>query len=285
MAFPTVTQSLTTGNSGGNTTQNTITLPTHAAGDLIIGAFCNDGTATVSVGSGASFNKLTDTASAANRLTTWWFLCTTASHTLRLDTSASESSAWVFMTIDSGTHGTATSNPEQGTAATGNTSTPNPPNLDPSGWGTEDTLWIVAYGWDANVSNSAYPANYTYKQGTDRVSGGAGAGVALAARQLNAASEDPGTATLSASEDWVAATIAVRKYIASTQTLGSTGAARLDGTSVGTRLVKIAGSGAGRLDATSSANMKWGLTGSGAGRLDGTSVGTRLVKLTDIVEF
>jgi len=93
----------------------------------------------------------------------------------------------------------ATTPPEAGTAATG-AGTAAPPALDPAGWGTEDTLWIAVNvngetsttgSWTAN--NGA-PANYTDYFGTNppdsSILGQVGGAVAF--RQLNAASENPG---------------------------------------------------------------------------------------------
>lgn len=78
-----------------------------------------------------------------------------------------------------------------------NTNNPDPPSLDPSSWGAEDTLWYaIEAGNDNTKTVVSYPTNYS--NGVQHTSsGGTGGQLALASRQLNASSEDPGTFTLS----------------------------------------------------------------------------------------
>ena len=92
---------------------------------------------------------------------------------------------------------------------TGTNTAPNPGLTNPYSWETEDTLWIAAYAVDGAAVATAYPTNYV--NGVTQSSGGAtGAGLGLAFRELNAASEDAGAFTLDVSEDWVAVTYAIR---------------------------------------------------------------------------
>lgn len=91
------------------------------------------------------------------------------------------------------------------------TATPNPPSLT-SGFGAVDTLWLAwATGRDDNASVSGFPASYTHFT-RSALTGHASQNItsALAGRQLNAASADPGTFTLSEAEYCGSATIAVR---------------------------------------------------------------------------
>lgn len=96
----------------------------------------------------------------------------------------------------------------------GNASHPNSPNLDPAGWGAEDTLWLSWVNWaDATDSLSAYPTSYSGNQFTSYpwVSG---LGVALSTRNLNASAENPGAYTLTgAADSWESLTIAVRPAV------------------------------------------------------------------------
>ena len=79
--------------------------------------------------------------------------------------------------------------------AGGPNSTKDPPSLTPS-WGADDNLWIAYGSHDGDASVSQFngdPASYTIL-GTDTfTSASEGAEHRLAWRQLNAASEDPGT--------------------------------------------------------------------------------------------
>ncbi|MCI0553514.1 MAG: BNR repeat-containing protein, partial [Anaerolineae bacterium] len=99
------------------------------------------------------------------------------------------------------------------TAATGTSTTPNPPNLDPSAWGTEDTLWLAIVGWDDGTTGmDSIPTAYATPNGQTRVNFASdGCGVSMGTRELNATSEDPGTFLLDVvSEAWIAQTVAIR---------------------------------------------------------------------------
>ena len=105
-------------------------------------------------------------------------------------------------------HGTTP--PEISTVVDGASANPDPGSLAPS-WGAEDSLWIVVAGADSFglVAPTAYPANYNDNQLSQHTQTSSGHG-AIATRELNAASEDPGAFTLGISESWGAWTIAVR---------------------------------------------------------------------------
>jgi hypothetical protein len=129
---------------------------------------------------------------------------------------ASEQGAWRIFRITgwyggtiSGVTGTPFDLDGLATAsASGVSSTPDPPNLDPANWTTEDTLWLAACGVDTSRTISVYPlAN----NNTADVSGGAG-GATLGLCTLNDAvsSKNPGTFTISTSDDWCAFTVAIR---------------------------------------------------------------------------
>lgn len=119
--------------------------------------------------------------------------------------------------------------PQFATLAVGTSANPNPGSLSPTG-GAKDYLWLAVGGWEGEQTSppGTFPASYTLNQiGAD--SGIAGlvatnCRVAGAGRQLNAATEDPGTYTISASDDWTATTIAVHPSVAQTffQTLPAT---------------------------------------------------------------
>lgn len=99
-------------------------------------------------------------------------------------------------------------NPEAGAAVSAATANPDPPSLNPAGWGTEDTLWFAAYTWGGTATHSSYPTGYSVSQLTDRDSNTVG--IATAGQNINAASADPGTGTISASSRTVANTVSVR---------------------------------------------------------------------------
>lgn len=197
------------GNSAGNQTVHTVNLPTGiAAGNLLLIGFENDGD--------------DETLPPAG----WTTLFTTV-HTTLLRLSAyariadgSEGSTATIntATLQSSAHGSyritdwfgSLAGVSNATAVLGTAdANPNSPILGAAN-GSEETLWISIYGWDTDISNSAYPANYTLGQVTDRWANASGGGIAMSARLLAAASENPGAATLSGAANWVANTIAVR---------------------------------------------------------------------------
>ena len=95
------------------------------------------------------------------------------------------------------------------TVSLGTSTTPDPGLTNPYSWGAEDTLWIAVYAVDGAAVATAYPTNYV--NGVTQSSGGAtGAGLGLAFRELNAASEDAGAFTIDISEEWGACTFAIR---------------------------------------------------------------------------
>jgi hypothetical protein len=104
-------------------------------------------------------------------------------------------------------HDAATA-PEAATAATGGSATPDPPSLNPSGWGTEETLWIAAAALRFNDTWLSAPTNYTDLLAQS--GGDANAPLATARRVLEAESEDPGSFTINDGSSWVATTIGVR---------------------------------------------------------------------------
>lgn len=94
--------------------------------------------------------------------------------------------------------------PEAATA-TGSSTTPDPPNLAPS-WGADDTKWIAVTGCQNTAADLAAPTNYSgLLEALDSVFE-----CASASRDLNAASEDPGTFANASNAAWTAATVAIR---------------------------------------------------------------------------
>ena len=196
---------------GTDATPHNVTMPaTVNAGDLLIVLFTNDGNATVTTPGG--WTQLASNVSGTEvRLSVYYKKAagTEGGTTVNFNTSASEqAAAQVYRITD--WHGT--SPPEISTAATGTSTAPDPPSLNPAAWGVADTLWLAVAGQDrGNQGAASYPASYT--NGTSTLSNGAGndnCRTLSGRKALVADSENPGTFTLPASEQWVAFTIAVR---------------------------------------------------------------------------
>ena len=106
---------------------------------------------------------------------------------------------------------------EISTAVTGTSTTPDPGICTPTG-GAKDYLWLWLGGWENEQTSppASQPTNYTNPLGAS--SGTAGAvttncRVAGAQRTNNATSENPGSWTISVSDDWTAWTMAVHPAI------------------------------------------------------------------------
>lgn len=233
MAFPTVQDADSkTGTQVSDATSWTgPTYPTNiAAGDLVVGFIGCDGNPTVTWPS--PWIKIGDYVSGtACRLSIayFWSAAGAETGTFTVTLSAAEQGAWRTIRV-TGAH--PTSAPEVGTAATGTSANPDPPNLDPAGWATEDTLWIACYGQDdGRRSQSAVPANYT--NGFYDTSGGpTGAALGTARRTNTIGAENPGTFTISAAQAWVAQTLAIRPAPPTFTATLATGNATAAGTAV-----------------------------------------------------
>lgn len=111
---------------------------------------------------------------------------------------------WTFSS-----HGIATSAPAIGTFPTGDSVSPDPPNLTPA-WGSDENYWICGYANNDHLTPS-YPTNYTLDNiSSTRGSLGTMGGAGFAARILTATSENPGAFTDNGDTLWYAWTIAVR---------------------------------------------------------------------------
>lgn len=206
MAFPTVAASNTSVQSSA-TNSHTISLPSGIqAGDLLIIFFTYPISGLANALSG--WTKLKEYYGSGDVFGTNVYYRVadgTEGSTVTITTTGNFQSAHASYRITG--HG---GNPEVSTGATSTGSTtPDPDSLTPSG-GAKDYLWIAHAGAPGAVTFSAYPTNYGSNQLTIRSNtSGNTATVAVATRNLNASSEDPGTFTISGSVRWVALTIAV----------------------------------------------------------------------------
>ncbi len=163
----------------------------------------------------------------------------------------------------------------------GSTSTPNPPSLNPTPWGTEDTLWFATVHADNNTAVSVWPTNYTSNQ----VEPNAGLGaitLATASRTAEVESEDPGAYTMTVSRVSMPTTAAVRPAAGG---ISGTGAANAqDASAAGVGIVTRTGSGTPASQASDvDASGSVGRSGSGVVSAQASVVvgaGTRFATVT-----
>jgi len=205
MSFPTVA-AVNGGTVYPAGTNHVVNLPSNiSAGDLLLVFFgYRGGGATVTFPNG--WNKLFETSNGTSITYGAWYKVAagTEGATITVTTNASVRSAHTSYRITD-----YDGVPEVGASATGSSTNPDPPNLSPT-WGAKDTLWFTSCAYRDNGSTTifAYSANYTNGR-LDSLPGSLVCGIGTARRELNADSENPSTFTLSASQAWVANTVAI----------------------------------------------------------------------------
>lgn len=222
MAFPTIqTADTKNGTQTSNSNSWTLTYPTNiAAGDLLVAFVATDGNPTFTwPDAGAAQGQWSQQALTGSMVPSpgavtlncarrWCSGSETGTFALGL--SASEQGAWRIFRISAATWigGANNITTTDGDSATGTTANPDPPNLDPTSWATEDTLWFAACALDTSRTISVYPLP---DLNTADVSGGStGATLGVCTTNSATSSLNPGTFTISASDDWAAITFAVR---------------------------------------------------------------------------
>jgi hypothetical protein len=212
MSFPTVAASNNSAQATA-TYDHTVNLPANiSAGNLLLVFFVVDSNPTITFPEG--WTQLFQAANSTYVNFGVWYRIADGGEggTITVTTDDNKTSAHISYRITG--HG---SSAEAGTAVAPSGSTsPNPPSLSPT-WGAGDTLWFACFGQNEGQGETvdAYPTNYT--DGENKQSGSLNeCKVAVARRELNAASEDPGTFTISDTERWVANTIAIKGALAQT---------------------------------------------------------------------
>jgi hypothetical protein len=230
VAFPTIpttgANTLIPSVQGTATTTHTfgsLTTLDNASGDLLIAVivlYQASATGNAFSSWGGGFTEFGDSASAVNPSMAmgcaYKISNGTETGTFTVTSSISGRSAMFLMSVKNW-HGTTV--PEVAFSAETTATAQDPPNLDPAGWGAEDTLWIaVAAGGQTSLTGSwggitSAPASYTdYAEST--IAGGDVIGacqIAVAFRGNNVSAENPGSFTTDTSPEIErAATIAVR---------------------------------------------------------------------------
>ena len=179
---------------------------THNSGDLLIAIILAYQSSTVPAFSSWSngFTEFTDQGSATTLSIGAAYKFTaggeTGSLTVTQAATITGDASMILMAIP-GAH--ASTPPEAGTIAADTAAAADPASFNPAGWDAEDTLWISVVGsgmtsgtgsWTATGTTG--PTNYTDRVDTNAsdTSTAGDCELAVAFRQLNAASEDVGTA-------------------------------------------------------------------------------------------
>ena len=204
-----------TSSENNNTNSHTITLPAGIqSGDLLLIFWSNRERNGINVPTPNGWTLLYESSSSNEARRICWYKIANGNEgtSITINTYGSNQgirSAHNSYRIAAGTYEGV---PVAGTPATGNSGSPNPPSLV-SGFGTTKTLWIAA-SHSLGASDVTAPASYSnlkqiYSNDVAQASTFY-ATMATATRELEAASEDPGSFSLSPSEEWVANTVAIQ---------------------------------------------------------------------------
>ena len=209
MAFPQV-EATNTSNEAGAVNNHTVSLPAGIqAGETLLVFFGNDGSS-AGVGWPAGWNEIFEVLHGTASLTlaiAWRKATGGEGGTITVTTGDARQSAHASYRI-SGAIDPSVTAPEVSTGADGLNANPDPDSLTASG-GSKEYLWIVVEGNDRFQTVSAYPTNYDSNQLNSVSAGIGGVSVGVASDEVETDTQDPGTFTISGSEQWIACTVAV----------------------------------------------------------------------------
>lgn len=210
MAFPQVATTAT--NFNATASQPTVTLPASiASGDLLIAVVATNLAPAITWPAGWTelANSPQDAVSASDRVSVAYRIAD-GSEGASVAPSFDVSRPWCSYAYRiTGAH--ASQAPEMSAGVAASTVNPDPDSLDPSGWATEDTLWLACLLFGVgNRTVDGYPSSYTDGAAISTATSG-GVGFASARRENAVSSEDPGTFTVSgAASSTRAFTVAIR---------------------------------------------------------------------------
>jgi hypothetical protein len=191
-------------------------LPTGiVSGDLLLLALRSAGADTHSTPTGWTQLVLNNQSDASDDRTSLWYRKADGSEVSPLTVSGTASLKFACLSWRiTGAADPAIQPPQVSSVATGTSTSPNPGPLAPTG-GTKMYLWIWLGGWEGEQTSppaDPTPTNYGNKIGANSSNFGntnTNCRLASVTRNSIASSEDPGSWTISASDDWTAYTIAV----------------------------------------------------------------------------
>lgn len=196
-------------NGGNDTTDQTnhvVNLPAGiSVDDLLIAIFTTDGATSITFPAGwTQLYSKQDGGNSFNQKAFYRIADGTEAATVNATTGSAQMTSHTTYRI-TGYCGV----PKCGTATTAATGNPDPPNLTAS-WGTDTNLWFAICGYDDGTKTvNAYPGGYGSGR-NDRANNAAGVGAGVAYKTATAASDNPGTFTLSAGVWDIANTLVVR---------------------------------------------------------------------------
>ncbi len=209
-AFPSIVGTATSSRST-NVADDTILLPSGVtSGDLLIVFHFSDGGGTRTFPAGWNEIKDTTCASSFCNVGVAYRIATGTVTSVTSTKSVAERFSAIAVRISSSSwHGTTP--PEISTGATGTSANPNPDAVTAS-WGSADNLFIAVHAFDNSAgggSTTAYPTSYASNQ-TQSPDVSSAARGAIASQSIASSTDNPGTFTVSASDEWWSGTVVIR---------------------------------------------------------------------------
>lgn len=209
MAFPSLASITTSEHDHGETDSPSPTLPAHSAGDVIVvwSAFNEEVGVTIPTG---GWTLIRQQSNGECSMAIAAKVAESSSETLTYSVDnpepESQSCTHIAAIVEGGRFEDMEAN-----SVFDNTNSPNPPSLTPAA-GADDILWVVGFMKDRGPSTQSWPTGYD----DDRTSVNGNTtpsdedtGVAIATRQLNAATENPSAFSQQYTEQTHAFTMAI----------------------------------------------------------------------------
>ncbi len=206
MAFPQIASVGTSEETGNVTTHDAVVPSGIQSGDLLITIAAVDKRTVITPTGDGWIEIQNEVFGSAIGTATFYKIAGASESDFTWTTAAGDTSNTKVFRI-TGWHGTTA--PEANSFGA-TSDAPDPPDLNPAGWGTEDTLWIAWFGKDAKSGvATGYPTGFDDNQATGENASAGGPTWAYCSREENAASKNPATFACG-SEQHVVATIAIR---------------------------------------------------------------------------
>lgn len=203
MAFPVIASSSPTSDTDGSTTVVNMP-PGIVAGNLLLVLAAHNNNNLLAA---AGWTSLALQANGPNVSLAIYAKIAVGGDTCTLTDSGDDTAALALRVIGHNVLNVAT-DIVIGTTATGSSTNPNPPTSNPGI--ARDHLWIELFASEDDDNAGTYwSTNYTGVAQVESAQSTTSCMVSVAFRNLNAASENPGSMTMSGSNPWLAQTLAI----------------------------------------------------------------------------
>lgn len=207
MASPTIRSSIGGSDSSSSQTKTVNYPATVNAGDLLCASFATGSADTLTFAAGENWTKLVDAVNSASIRLVWAYRVADGTEdggTFVVTLGNINRRIGYAVYAVAGAEAPGTQAPEAATAVTGSSVNPDSGLVTPTG-GAKDYLWFAAAAISANSTVTSDPTGYGTPVGGNTVS----PSLWSSDKASNAASEDPGSWTLTVTGAWVATTVAV----------------------------------------------------------------------------